>query len=68
MKKRTGYEQFLFEAIKTARTAIRLKYSLRADRELNERLPELAETIELAFKRGESFELSAAEEFFDDEI
>ncbi len=66
MKKRDSFEQFRADALKVARAAIRLKHSIAADNELNERLPDLEDRLTLAYQRGEGFELKAAEEFFDE--
>lgn len=45
MKSRTDKEQDRVNALKIARTAIRLKHMIAADNEMNERLPELERQI-----------------------
>lgn len=57
MKKRTPKEQTIFEAKKFARTIIRTKHSILADRELNEVLPALEDTVFRAISEGRSWRL-----------
>ena len=45
-------------AIKATRIAVRLKYSLMADAELNRRLPELTDRIITAIEKNEPLELT----------
>lgn len=66
MRSKDNLEQFKANALKTARTAIRLKHSLKADVEINDRLPGLEAMIEQAFNNGEAFELLAGQEFLDE--
>ena len=51
------------EAKKVARTVLRLKYSILADRELNEALPAIERDIKTAFSAGESFQFNATDYF-----
>lgn len=51
------------EAIKIARTALRLKYSILAEREMNELLPEIHERVALAFNEGRPFDADIEELF-----
>ncbi len=48
------------QLLKAVRSNIRLKYSLLADEELNEKLPEIERQIEVAIQAGEEFELDIA--------
>ena len=48
-------------ALKTLRTAVRLKYSLKADEELNHRLPELERRIDAALTSGKPLALTIGE-------
>jgi hypothetical protein len=48
-------------ALKALRTAVRLKYSLMADAELNRRLPELEDRIDVALDSGKPLELTVGE-------
>lgn len=66
MRSKDNLEQFKANALKTARTAIRLKHSLKADIEINDRLPTLEAQIERAFEQGQAFELLAGQEFLDE--
>jgi len=43
--------------LKAARSAIRLKHSLAADEEINQRLPEIERDIDRAIQQGQVFEL-----------
>lgn len=49
--------------LKAARTAIRLKYSLLADKELAEALPRLSDRIDNALSVGRAFKMTPAELF-----
>lgn len=64
--KRTESQQTWFKVRKTAVNAIRLKHSLRAEDEINERLPDLQKRYETALKGGEPFELETADLLRDD--
>jgi len=48
-------------AMKTLRAAVRLKYSIMADAELNERLPELEERIDRALLEGRPLAITIGE-------
>jgi hypothetical protein len=56
--KKTDIELQRAQMLKALRTAIRLKHGLAADRELNERLPELESQINEAIANGKSLELT----------
>ena len=43
--------------IKAARSAIRLKHTLAADAEINERLPEIEREFDKAISQGKAFKL-----------
>ena len=60
MHQKTDLEQAKSAVMKAARSAIRLKYSLLADEEINERLPELEERIDLALQNGVNISLNPA--------
>ena len=45
-------------ALKTLRAAVRLKYSLAADAELNKRLPEVEKRIDAALNSGKPLALT----------
>lgn len=47
------YEQARAEMVKTIRSAVRLKHSIEADRELNEVLPKAEKAFNAAVQRGE---------------
>lgn len=57
MKRKDDRELAIHEAKKLARSAIRLKYSILAERELNETLPRIEDEIDQAFANGDSFSL-----------
>jgi hypothetical protein len=59
LKKKTPAELERAKIIKTARTIIRLKHSLRADEEINAVLPDTLEEYEQALARGELTSLQA---------
>ena len=42
---------------KAVRSNIRLKHSLEADREVNEKIPEVLRRAEVAIRKGKAFEL-----------
>lgn len=63
MRKRTELEQTIFEAKKVARTALRLKYSILADRELNDALPAIEADIKRAYQLGTGFEFRPSDYF-----
>lgn len=42
---------------KVVRSNIRLKHSLEADREVNEKIPEVLRRAEVAIRKGKAFEL-----------
>lgn len=45
------------QLLKALRANIRLKYSLLADEELNQKLPEVEAAIDLAIQNGKEYEL-----------
>jgi hypothetical protein len=53
MPRRDKVDQARAEMLKTVRTAIRLKHSLAADRELNDVLPEAERKFNAAVMKGE---------------
>lgn len=53
MKQKTDTDQAKAEALKTVRTAIRLRHSLAADREINQMLPAFEKRFDAAVLRGE---------------
>ena len=53
-------------AIKIARSAVRLKYSVAAESEINRRLPEVQAAVRLAVKEGRPWELDV-QAIFEDE-
>jgi len=53
-------EQQRANLLKAARNAIRLKHSIAADVEINERLPDLERQINAALHAGEAYELDVA--------
>lgn len=63
MKKKSEKEITKLQATKIMRTALRLKYSLLADLELYEKLPELEETIDEAYRLGTPWRVKVAELF-----
>lgn len=54
------------EAIKVARTAINLKHRILADRELNDTLPEIQETVRESIALGREWQLDVAALFAGD--
>ena len=60
IRKKDRFEMAEKEAIKVARSAIRLKYSVLADREINERLPEIQATVRRAIDEGRDYALDVA--------
>ena len=63
MKRKTDLEHTIAAVIKTVRTAVRLKYSLMADREINEKAYEAEQAVLNAHARGEDFWLDVADLF-----
>jgi hypothetical protein len=59
MIKKSDVEQQKAAMLKAARAAIRLKHAIRADAEINERLPEIEGIIDEALADGEALELTA---------
>lgn len=59
LRKFTEAEMERKKVAKVARTMIRLKHSLRADEEINERLPETLGAFDAALERGELQEIQA---------
>lgn len=57
MKRKDRVEFQKARALKAMRTAIRLKYALLADEEINRVLPELATAFDDAVTAGQPFEL-----------
>lgn len=64
-RQKDEFEMAEQEAIKAVRTAVRLKYQLMADRELNEVLPEVQERVRSALAHGRSWYLEPAVIFSD---
>ena len=52
-------------AIKIARSAVRLKYSVAAEAEINERLPEVQAAVRKAVAEGKPWELDVQAIFLD---
>lgn len=61
MIEKTTLEMQKAAALKALRAGIRLKYALRADAEINERLPELERRIDNAIAAGTPLELTVGE-------
>lgn len=59
MRKKTEAELRRAGIIKTTRTLVRLKHSLRVDEELNELLPETLREFDEALARGELHDVIA---------
>ncbi len=57
MRKQTKAQREKARLLKAARAAIRLKYSLAADDEINDRLPDIEAEIDKALATGEVFVL-----------
>lgn len=57
MRRRDKREQTIHEAKKVARAAIRLKHTILAERELNEKLPEIVKAIDEAYANGQEYTL-----------
>lgn len=55
MKQKSELEVAVAAALKSVRTAVRLKHSLAADRELNEVLPGIEAAINAAFAEGKPY-------------
>jgi len=60
LKGRSNAEQDRANALKIARTAIRLRHMIAADTEMNERLPELERQIAELQARGEPWQLDSS--------
>ena len=56
MRTKTDYEMAVQEAKKAARSFIRLRYSIMAERELNEVLPSIEREIAEALEAGVEYE------------
>jgi hypothetical protein len=63
LRAKTEREMAIQEAKKVARTALRLKYSILAEREINEALPEIESEINQAFVEGRPFEFEVSKFF-----
>ncbi len=63
MRRKTDREMTIFEAKKVARTALRLKYSILAEREINEALPDIEAAINLSYAQGRDFLLNPSDFF-----
>lgn len=59
MKQKDPIELELASVLKTARTSIRLRHSLAADAEINERLPEIELAFIAAVQKGKPFKLES---------
>jgi hypothetical protein len=57
MNKRQELDMQKFKILKAARAAIRLKHSLHADEEINERIPELERMMDSAIQAGKPLEI-----------
>lgn len=66
MRRTTELQQDKAAVLKAARAGIRLKHSLRADREIAERLPQLEEDIDRALAEGRPFELEPGQVYLAD--
>ncbi len=53
MSRLTDIEQARRNALKVVRTAVRLRYSIEADNELNEKIDEAGRVFDAAVARGE---------------
>lgn len=62
-KIKTVLETRKAETLKAYRSAIRLKYSLKADAEIDRVLPEVEARIDEAWQRGEELTLNPGEVF-----
>lgn len=63
MRSKTEFEMAVTAAKKAVRSATRLRYSIMADMELNETLPELEREMTEALEKGKAFELDPARYF-----
>jgi hypothetical protein len=63
MRRKTDREMTIQEAKKVARTALRLKYSILAEREVNNALPDIEAAANLALGQGRDFRLNPSEFF-----
>ena len=61
MIQKSELEQQRANALKALRSGIRLKHSLAADEEINQRLPELEARIDAALAAGEPLELTVGQ-------
>lgn len=57
MNKKTDIERERLKTAKAVRTAIRLKHSMNADDEINEKLPDVLVAFDSAIASGKRFEL-----------
>lgn len=60
MKRKDRVEMERAKIAKAVRNAVRLKHSLLADEEINERLPAVLEQFDRAIVAGKPFELNVA--------
>ena len=60
MKAKADLDMEIAIAAKAVRAAVRLKHSNAADREINEKLPEVVHAITVAAAKGEPFQLDIA--------
>lgn len=65
MKQKSELEVQVAATLKSVRTAVRLKHSLAADRELNDILPGIEAEINQAFAEGRAYKPSIAAIFED---
>lgn len=63
MKALTDLEIERTAMLKAYRSAIRLKHSIAADREISENLPEIEQRIDAALQSGHPLELNPGEAF-----
>lgn len=63
LRRKDEREMAIQEAKKVARAALRLKYSILAEREINETLPAIEAAIDEAFAAGQPFRLNPTEFF-----
>jgi hypothetical protein len=67
VRKREDTEQEVFEILHAARAAIRLKYSIRALREINDKLPAIEDAAFEAISNERIYELDTDSLLKDDE-
>jgi hypothetical protein len=63
MRRKDHREMAIQEAKKVARSALRLKYSILAEREINEVLPAIEAAVNEAFAAGQAFQLNPTDFF-----